>query len=365
MATSLPPVDTSVVLPKSVQAAAAAAEAIHKAAYQTSSAPAPAPEPAPQPAPQPARLPADPDQPIQIVAVSEPLQPAPQPAAQQQPVSDQVPPQPAPAPAPEPAPDNWEHRYLSMKGRYDQSVQTIAGMQETMSQLGDEVSRLTAMVTQRARQEQPQHQQPQKLITADDEKTFGAEIIDLTKRAALEVVKPELDNLRTENNQLRQRVSAQAANGVYVDLNAQIPNWKEINTSPRFLQWLSLRDIYSGEVRGKMLRQAFAAANAPRVLAFFNGFLTEERATGHLPDPAAPAANMAPRQPAVNLVNLAAPGVRPATDTNAPADKPIFTHKQIAEFYSQQGRARYVGREEDRKNDEREIFAAQREGRIR
>ena len=362
MATNLPPVDTSVRVPEAVTRAALAAEAIHKAAYQTPDVAAP-PAPAPS-APAPARLPPDPDQPIQIVAVSDP----PQPVVLQQPTVQPAAAQPQfqPQPTPDPAPDNWEHRYLSMKGRYDQSIQTISGMQETMSQLGDEVNRLSGLVTMRARQQQLQTETPKKLLTAEDEKTFGPEIIDLAKRAALETVAPQIDTLRNENQQLRQRVNATAANNVYADLNSQIPNWRDINTSPRFLQWLSLRDLYSGEVRGKLLRQAFAAADAPRVLTFFNGFLTEERATGHLVDPAAPQpALQPPRDAAVNLLTLAAPGVRPASDTNAPADKPIFTHKQVAEFYSHQGRARYVGRDEDRKADERLIFEAQREGRIR
>ena len=53
MPTSLPPIDTSVVLPASVHRAALAAEAIHKAAYQTPDAP-PAPAAALAPvAPQP------------------------------------------------------------------------------------------------------------------------------------------------------------------------------------------------------------------------------------------------------------------------------------------------------------------------
>ena len=359
---NLPPIDTSVVVPPAVTRAAAAAEAIHKAAYQTPNVPEATSTPAPQPAIQPANLPRDPDQPIQIVAVSEPVAPAAQPAAQQPVVPAQV---QEPTPPPEPV-DNWEHRYLSMKGRYDQSQATIGGMQETMSQLGDEVQRLTGLVNMRGRQEQIQRQQSKKLITPEDEKTFGPEIIDLAKRAATEAIAPELNAVRQENQQLKHQVANQATAGVYEALDAQLPNWREVNTSPRFVSWLSLRDLYSGEVRGKLLRQALNAADAPRVLRFFNGFLAEERATGQLPDPNAPQpAPVPPRVAAVNLVTLTAPGVRPATDTNAPADKPIFTHAQIREFYSHQGRARYVGREQDRKNDEAEIFAAQREGRIR
>jgi len=366
MATTLPPVDTSIVLPESVRRAAAAAEALHKQAYQTPDTPAPDPAQVQQPATQPAQLPPDPDQPINIVAVSEPPQPATQPATQQ-PDPTQVQPAPVAAPAePSPQPDNWEHRYYSMKGRYDQSQQTIAGLQENLSEASQELMRMTNLISQQPQRQQPQRQQPQRLLTAEDEKTYGPELLDTIKRAAQEAVLPAVNEVRQQTQQVKQTVTQQAIAGVYADLYAQVSNWEEINNSPRFKQWLSLRDIYSGAVRGQMLRQAFNAANAPRVLAFFKGFLAEEQATGQLPNPASPQPPVpAPRTAAVPLVNLAAPGVRPASDTNAPADKPIFTHKQIAEFYSHQGRARYVGREEDRKNDEREIFAAQREGRIR
>jgi hypothetical protein len=366
MAVALPPIDTSVQLPASVLKAAAAAEAIHKAAY-----PDAPPAPVAPPAPQPARLPPDPEQPIQLAAVSEPPAPAQvQPAApeQVQPAPAQQPtPQPDPSQVqPPPQPDNWEHRYHSMKGRYDQSQQTMAGMQEQMREMGDELMRLTSMVNQRGRQEQTQRAQPaQQRVTDADVTTFGPEIIDLAKRAAADAISPELNAVRQENQQLKRTVNQQVATGIYADLDAAVANWREINTSPRFLQWLRLPDLYSGSVRGSLLKQAFAAADAPRVVRFFKGFLAEEQATGQLPAPSAVPAATAPRQAAVPLVNLAAPGVRPASDLNAPVDKPIFTHKQIAEFYSHQGRARYVGRDEDRRNDEQMIFEAQREGRIR
>ncbi len=101
---------------------------------------------------------------------------------------------------------------------------------------------------------------------------------------------------------------------------------------------------------------------------FFKNYLTEAQATGQIPTPSVqPAAQQAPKPPAIPIGTLVAPGTaRPATGQGqVPPDKPVFTLGQIREFYSNAGRARYVGREQDRQNDEQEIFAAQREGRVR
>ena len=117
-----------------------------------------------------------------------------------------------------------------------------------------------------------------------------------------------------------------------------------------------------------MLNTAFRAADAPRVIAFFKGFLNEEVATGQQPAPQPPASPQT-RTAAVPLDTLAAPGrAKPATgadSTSAPADKPIITRAQIAAFYDQVRRGAYAGRDADKARDEAIIFAAQREGRTR
>jgi hypothetical protein len=41
------------------------------------------------------------------------------------------------------------------------------------------------------------------LITEEDHQNYGSELVDMTKRAALEALGPELNALRAENNHLR------------------------------------------------------------------------------------------------------------------------------------------------------------------
>ena len=162
------------------------------------------------------------------------------------------------------------------------------------------------------------------------------ELIDVVKRAAREAVSPDIQNIQQQNQRFSQQVTRQNTQSLYGALDAQVPDWRAVNTNPRFKLWCRSPDIYSGELRGKLLNTAFQAADAPRVVAFFKGFLHEEVATGNAPGPQSEP-QPAPRQAAVNLETLAAPGrAKPATgDTPASsADKPVFTRAQISHFYS-------------------------------
>jgi hypothetical protein len=356
--TSLP-VDDSVTLPPSVRRAAKAAEKAHAAAYAD---PAPPPDPA-----APAQV--DPAVPAQVdPAVPAQVDPAPQPAPAPQP---EPAPSPELAPQPDPAPqsDNWEHRYYSMKGRYDQSQSTIGSMQEQMRDLGNELMRTQQLVRQPA-QQSPNPQTSVKLLTPEDESNYGTELIDVVKRAAQEAINPQLTKLERENQQLRQSVTKSAQAGVHQTLSAAVPDWEAINVNPRFHNWLRLPDLYSGHVRGQMLKQAFQAADAPRVIAFFKGFIADEVAAGQIQQaPQQQPAPTPPRTAAVSLDTLVAPGrARPAPGEQSgqsPDAKPVFTRGQISNFYTQVRQGVFEGNVKEKDKIEQSIFRAQAEGRVR
>ena len=356
------PVDTNVQIPESVRRAAALAESFYQ------KAPAPTPEPpvppvaaTPPVAPEP---PAPPPEPL--------VPPAPQAAPQEPPQPPAEPPEPLAPPSDAPvAPEQWEHRYLSMKGRYDAQMKINGQMQEQMQQLGDELIRTQQMLLRPAAPQRPQAPPaPISLLTPEDTQNYGNDLIDLTKRAALEAVSPQLTKLEQENQNLRNTLKQTAQMGVAATLDQQVPNWREVNKDPKFRNWLSLRNVYSGVIRKQELDAAYQAADAPRVLAFFKGFIADEAVVtgGNQPAPV-PEPPQAPRQAAVPLERLASPGrARPAggNDTpNVPADKPIFTRKQVSAFYDEVRRGSYAGRDADKAAQERAIFDAQRDGRIR
>lgn len=338
-------VDPNQNVPPSVKRAAERAAALHAAVYS-----APQPEPTPAPAPVAAVVP----------------QPDPTPA-----------PQPALAPAPQGDPQTeaqWEHKYNSMHGRWKSAQQTIGQMQEQMTQLGDELMRTQALLTRASGvhiQGQPAPASKQ-LVTAEEIANYSPEMIDVVKRAAVEAIGPELDAVKAENTDLKNRFHRDAVEKVYTALDSAVPDWRTINDSDRFKAWLRLRDVYSGGVRWPLLKAAFQAADAARVTAFFEGFIADEIATGNVepptPQPAAGDPPPAPRIAAVPLVSLAAPGrAKPAAgnDGQQPVDKPVITRAEITAFYREVRRGSYVGREAEKDQIERRIFAAQNDGRVR
>lgn len=353
------PVDTSVVIPASVRRAAEAANAIHAAAYKTD--PPAAPEPvALTPAPEPvAQTPAP--EPVAQTPAPQPVAqtPAPQPVAQE--------PQPDPADA-NVSPEQWQHRYLSMKGRFDQSQITIGSMQQQMAELGDEMVRLQNSMTRQPAPRPAAPAPPPRLLTDADVQTYGPELLDVISRAAREAVAPEIQNVAQQSRQVSQQLTRQGTAGLYQQLDEKVPNWKVINVDPRFKLWCRSHDVYSRQVRGKLLNEAFQAADAPRVIAFFEGFQNEEVATGNAPAPQQQPQTPAPRQAAVQLETLAAPGRAKPAGGDSPAsaaDKPVFTRTEIATFYANVRKGAYAGRDADKARDEAAIFSAQREGRVR
>lgn len=367
MALELAPIDSTVRIPESVKRAAAAADAIHQAAYKTS---------VPQP-PQPPALqltnppvPQDGDSPINIVAAPStdvPVQaqvPVPPPVVAPE-VPVQVQPQPVSPPvenSPQPE-TNWEHRYYSMDGRYRQATQTIGGLQEQVRQLDAEVRRLQSGLQ---RTLPAPNQGTPKLVTPKDVETYGNELIDFAKRAAREAVAPQLAQVHQENEELKRARAADAVRNVHSHLDGVVPDWRSLNENPQFLDWLRLPDVYSGKLRIQLMREAFQAADAPRVSAFFSDYVKEAQATGQLPAPQPQAGVQPPRIAARPLSTLVSPGSATPSpvSTGVSASKPTITRSQIREFYSNEGRKRYAGREADRIADQQIIFEAQSEGRV-
>lgn len=361
---SIAPVDESVVIPARVREAAERANQYYKS------------EPTPE---EKAAADAETARAVEAQAAAEAAQatPKPKPKKAAKPAASAEPEPPKQVDPPQPPDHNnvneaqWEHRYHSMKGRFDASQQTIGSMQEQMTQLGDELMRTQALIQNRPALPQRQAAPPQSIITDADKEAFGDDLINLARRAAQETMGPEIDAVKQENARLRNKMQQDAQMGVGQLLDRDIPNWREINRDPRFIQWLRLPDIYSRKPRKAMLSEAYQAADAPLVKAFFEGFIRDEAVTGHddltpqsEPQDGTPAPQ---RQAAVPLSSLAAPGrAKPASgDTPGPADKPTFTRTQIAKFYSDVRKGLYAGREAEKTQQEKQIFAAQADGRVR
>lgn len=348
---STAPIDTSVKVPKSVLAAAAKADEIHKQAYQPD---APPPDPQSPPAPDPN---------------------TPPPTDNNAPPPDNSTPPPPDPNAEPPAPKttdpeyvgSWKHRYDGMKGHFDRVSRENRLLADRLAQMEQTIATLQAPAPEPKAPVTPE----QSLITDEDKATWGNEMLDVITRQAREAVRGELASKDNEIAELRRQVSGvtsyvagNARENMISTLDEQMPKWREQNVDDKFKSWLSLPDAFSGAIRQSLLSQAWEQNNTPRVLAIFKGFLSEEAAVA----PAAPA----PVQPQTTgdkpaLEDFAAPGRArtAATAQGASEPKPTITRDFITKFYVDVRRGVYAGKEQEKDRIEREIWAAQHEGRVR
>ena len=87
---------------------------------------------------------------------------------------------------------DWKLRYERMHGRYNASQKTIGEMQEQMTQLGNELLHLQRMPPQSRQQEPPPLPNAPSYLTQEDVQNYGNELIDVTQRAALHAIAPQL-----------------------------------------------------------------------------------------------------------------------------------------------------------------------------
>ncbi len=262
--------------------------------------------------------------------------------------------------------DNWERRYNAMKGRYDRSQEQI---KDLSSQIQNLQTMIASLQVQTPSQPLPELQ-AERLITEDEERDYGQDFLKVVGKKAKEELAPIIKAYESKIAELEKKV--QGVNSVVAQdshaklmstLDEKLPTWRDLNTNEEFLSWLRLPDPFSGVIRHEMLKAAYAAGNASRVLAFFNGFLAEEAAVAPAKsDPDVPTEKVAK----VPLAKLAAPGrAKTAAGNSAPAEKPIFTRAQIAAFYAEVAAGKYRGKDAEKSKLEAQLFEAQREGRIR
>jgi hypothetical protein len=296
---------------------------------------------------------------------------------------------PTPAPTPAPTVEAWEQKYRVLQGKYNAEVPRLqTQLRETLAKVDSlqqqviATQGLMASFSQRggvaAPGQTPAPAGPATLVKDDEINDYGRDLYDFIQRAAKQAVLPEVESrIRPVTQQVEQisnqaqsvaKQTAQTAQErVFTALASAVPNWEQVDTDERFHEWLDQVDPYSGARRGELLKQAYQRHDAPRVVAFFKGFLNENAVVQPTPAPTPPP-QAAPAQGSQrSLDQFIAPGtVRPGT-TGAPneAGKRTWTQAEIKQFYDDCAAGKYVKNPQRRNEIERDIFTAQIEGRIR
>lgn len=276
----------------------------------------------------------------------------------------------------DPNSETYAQRWRTLQGQFNAEVPRLRGankeLQARVAQLENLLSTLSSAP---AAAPSAQPQSVQKLVTDDDVAEYG-ESIDMMRK----VTREEVGSLQGKIAQLEgviasltqsvsgsvipqvQRVAQQQAASAeerfWSNLAQRVPNWQQINNDQDFQSWLLDVDPLTNTSRQTHLEIAQRDLDVNRVVAFFNAFTA---ASGKF----TPQANAQPNRSASELEKQIAPGrSRGTAGGTANQTTKTYTPSDIAKFFNDVRAGRYKGREAERDRVERDIFAAQREGRI-
>jgi hypothetical protein len=262
-----------------------------------------------------------------------------------------------------------EQRYRTLQGMYNADTTRFRAENTQLSQRVSQLEQLISSLSA-PQQGQPAQATAAKLITDKDTEEYG-DSIDVMRRAARE----ELGDAQREIAELKrmvmqvqtnvvpkvdsvvQRQALTAENTFWSELSAIVPDWREINANQGFHSWLLEVDPLSGMNRQTYLDAAQGQLDAYRVGEFFRTWQSSNSNS---------AAQQTRNVTATQLEKQIAPGRGRTTASASTAgnDAKAYSRTDIAKFFDDVRKGVYKGKEQERDRIERDIFAAQREGRI-
>lgn len=276
----------------------------------------------------------------------------------------------------DPNSETYAQRWRTLQGQYNAEVPRLRNANKEMQSRLAQLEQLLSSI-QNAQPAAPAAQQPtsQRLVTDDDVAEYG-DSIDMMRKVTREEVGSLLGKIAQLEQTVQtltqnvsgnvipqvQRVAQQQAASVeerfWSTLAQRVPNWQQINNDQDFQSWLLDIDPLTGTSRQTHLEIAQRDLDVNRVVAFFNTFTA---ASGKF----TPQANAQPTRSVSELEKQIAPGrSRGSSGTPANQTSKSYTPDDIKKFFNDVRAGKYKGREAERDRLERDIFAAQREGRI-
>lgn len=261
-----------------------------------------------------------------------------------------------------------DQRYRTLQGMYNADT---ARLRAENAQMGQRVTQLEQLIASLSAPQQTQSAQvaAAKLITDKDVEDYG-DSIEVMRRAAREELAArdqEIADLKRMVMQVQttvvpkvesvvQRQALNAEQAFWSELTAEVPDWREVNAEQGFHSWLLEVDPLSGVPRQTYLDSAQNQLDARRVAGFFKTWQSMNGGS----------VAQSPRSVSSSqLEKQIAPGRgRTAAGTTATNEAKAYARTDVSKFFDDVRKGLYKGREQERDRIERDIFAAQRDGRI-
>lgn len=264
-------------------------------------------------------------------------------------------------------------KYKTLQGMYNAEVprlhQQNKELQQKVQQMEQLLSTLSTQQPKIAPMPAPTFEP---LISEKDVEEYG-ETLDVMRKVSREEYTPvaqkiaEMErtiqslqsNVVPQLSNLAQKQAMTSEQQFWAQLTAEVPNWREVNDNPDFQTWLLQTDPLFGISRQTILEDAQRRQDVHKVITFFNTWMELNGGAA-----AYAAQNSQRDQTANELEKQIAPGKSRGTGTKAGNTAKTYSSEDIKQFFNDVRQGKFKGREAERDRIERDIFAAQREGRI-
>jgi len=261
-----------------------------------------------------------------------------------------------------------EQRYKTLQGMYNAEVPRLHAEKRDLS---NRVSQLEQLLSSMNQQPKPEPEVSEsKLITDQDMEEYG-DSIEVMRRVSKEetiAAEKKLNALEQQITALQSnvipKVEQVAANQVktseqafWSELSTTVPDWRDTNDNQDFQNWLLEIDPLTGVSRQTYLEDAQRNLDVGRVANFFSAWKGNNGGESN-------AQPNRKAQTSKELRQQVSPGKGKSTGKPQSNSSKTYSPNDIKSFFDDVRIGNYKGKEEERDRIERDIFAAQREGRI-
>lgn len=248
-------------------------------------------------------------------------------------------------------------RYDALQSKYDAEVPRAAAdlrdAREKLKTANDRVTELEALLKRKVEAGEVTS------LSKDEIDLMGPAMVAATSKIAREIIEASLDTRLKPINERFDQYERQSEAAYFATLNEGVPDFDVQNNDPAFIAWLNETDPVTQRIRFDLLKRADGARQGNRVVEIFRAF-KEGREIGASSQPPPP-------NPLEHRQNPPEGGGGGQPDLKDDKGKKIWQRAEIKAFYDAKARGEYRGPEKQARarEIEQDIFAAQKEGRIR
>ena len=261
----------------------------------------------------------------------------------------------------------YKQRWSSLEGQLRAASARDSQQQVRIQQLEQLITSMQAMP------EQAQPAPALAVISAEDREAYGEDLVNLISRSAKATVDAEsavlrqrvtdltnaMQSIQSALPQVVQDQQLTADERFFNHLGASVPDWNTINNNQSFHTWLLDVDPMTGIARQTYLSEAQRERNVSRVANIFNTWKSLDGNTQRQQQGKA-----TQQSTRTELEKQVAPSRNLTTSAPNTDGKQIWTASLVRKFFADVRNGLYRSREPERANLERDIFAAQGEGRF-